>query len=277
MFLYNKKQTALQWLANKMMIEIEDENTWPDEVKKIFKNNMQIIKQGKTSTSSFYRLEDEVNSLISGLEVVSYHCTRLLDYEIDEINKSGLQLPSKALLENRLIKAYEKGIIPQNLFNSVMERNEYLNMPCRENLLYFVCGVSALQNEGVSKFFQCWGGEAVFNSHELSKYRDILFCMGKPIIIRAKVIPSPLANIGKRIALAYLIARNIPTDDLPAFDHRETQALPANNILKIINFQDLEFLKLTNYQSWCKTKQPIVASEFIREQKNSCDNLAELI
>ena len=241
-----------------MIIEIEDEKTWPKEVSILFDKNIKLLEKSQAceiwgsrlSTnpfrSSFDSIVEDINSKIASSEVIGYHCTRLLDYEAEEIDKNGLKLPSKELLQERLKEAHKRKIISQELVDNVMRQNEYLNTPVRENMLYLVCGVSELQNIGILKFFQLWGGEAVFNSHEQSEHRETLSRIGSPIIIRAKIKPGQEKNIGKRLAYAYLIARGIPTEDTPSFDHCSRAPLLPDTILRIISVHDIEFLKLTN-------------------------------
>lgn len=255
-------------ICHKVVIEIEDVNTWPNEVTNIFNKNFGVLQKSQAFEikdpgslnpfkTKFNSIIDEANSVIADIEVIGYHCTRLLNYEREEIRQTGFQLPSRTLLRKRLIAACEKGYIHQSLLHNIMEENEYTKKPIRENILYFVCGASELKiSSGISKFFQCWGGEAIYNSNELSRHREVLFRIGEPTIIQVKVKPGNEINIGERLAFAYLIAKDVPTENAPSFDHRSKQPLPSSIIMKIINFDDAEFLKLTDYKSWDEEKQP---------------------
>jgi len=266
-----------------MNIEIEDENTWPDNVVRILDENLQSLIRGQSEQINYSKLPaiergqhkwqfrdkfdhiiEEINLQITDCHVVGYHCTRLLGYEIDEIREHGFMLPSTDLLQSRLQKAQEKGHITRDSAEMIGRANEYKKMPFRENRLYFVCGVSALKDEhGVHKFFQCWGGEAVYNSLEESGQKNILFTLGEPVIIQVRLVPKKGTNLGRQLAYAYLIARNFPTEDSPGFDYCVEQPVTAASILKIIRFSAPQFLEITKYQSWDKERQPVPAG-------NSC-------
>lgn len=58
------------------------------------------------------------------------------------------------------------------------------------------------------------------------------------------------------LAFAYLIARGIQTEDNPAFDYCSKVPLLPDSILGFISFDQIEFLKLTEYRLWNKEKQP---------------------
>lgn len=266
-----------------MNIEIEDENTWPDNVVRILDRNLQsliqaqseqidysklpIIEKGQHKWQfkyEFDRIIDEINLQITGCHVVGHHCTRLLGYEVDEIREHGFGLPSNALLQRRLQQAQERGDITRDLVGMIERENEYNKTPSRESRLYFVCGVSALKDEyGVHKFFQCWGGEAVYNSLKESGQKNTLLTLGEPVIIQVRLVPKNGINLGCQLAYAYLIARNFTTEDSPGFDYCVEQPVPAASILKFIHFSDPQFLEITKYQSWDKERRPV-------SSENSC-------
>lgn len=102
------------------------------------------------------------------------------------------------------------------------------------------------------------GGEAVFNSIELSEHTKILFNMGTPVIIRIKIVSEIYMRIGLRLVFAYLQMRGIQTEDTAVFDYCSKAPIPRDSILKIIYFNDPEFSKITEYQNWDKKHQPVL-------------------
>lgn len=164
-FLFNEILIFLE-VVHITDIEIENENTWPDNVVRILDENLDslILSQSKEIDysrfpviekekhkwqfrSEFDHIIEEINLIITRCHIVGPHCPRFLGHEVKEMREHGFGLSSRFLLQSRLQKAQEKGHITRDSAEMTGRTNEYNEMPLRENRLYFVCGVSALEDE----------------------------------------------------------------------------------------------------------------------------------
>ena len=203
--------------------------------------------QGKRSS-----ILEDINNLIQDSLVIGYHCTRLLKHEIDDIEKNGLALPSEIFLRKRLQTAVKFGYFTQEEMQQLIKRNAYLEMSSKENLLYFVCGYSALKDgEGIHKFLRCWGGEAIFNPHENQTALFSKLCqIGVPCIIKVKLEQKSGINLAERLESTYLHNRNKTKILDAAYDDYIRIPLPREQILEIIPFDNPDFIKLTDHHEW---------------------------
>lgn len=261
-----------------MLIEVEDESTWPKEILSIFIEHHETLENYSHWESSQYDLLhrdllsyvphherpsnpyqgkrnyilEDINNLIHDSLVIGYHCTRLLKHEIEDINKNGLALPSTIFLRKRLQTAVELGHFTQDEMQQLIAQNAYLEQPIRENVLHFVCGYSALKNDsGIQKFFRCWGGEAIFNEHENQTALFPKLCqIGIPYIIKVKLEQKSGINLAERLESTYLYNRNKIEILDAAYDDYIRIPLPRKQILEIIPFNDPDFIKLTAHHEW---------------------------
>jgi hypothetical protein len=184
--------------------------------------------------------------------VIGYHCTRLLKHEIEDINKNGLALPSTTFLSKKLQAAGEFGYFNQEEIQQLIAHNSYLEMPGRENLLYFVCGYSALKDGGgIYKFFRCWGGEAIFNSYQNQLPLFLKLCLiGIPCIIKAKFKQKSGVNLAESLESTFLYNRNMIECLEAGYEVVLSTPLLREHIIKIIHSDDPNFKKLTAYHEW---------------------------
>ncbi len=257
-----------------MNIEIEDINSWPDAVRllladnlKLLSNhaarcieidNMEYIERISAANQYAYKREliiEKINKIIKNCNLIGYHCTRLLDFEISDIKNNGMQLLSVALIKNRLEEAVTRNYISEELALYLLSKNQCAD-EFRQGRLWFVCGVSILKVEGfVVRLLKSWGGEALYNSHEIDDFSGTaLRNIGTPCIIRCMLVPDQLQLyikcIGEKIEEAFLQKHGICTPNNPQFDTHMRQPLPPKQILKIIEIGDPEFLTITDYVCW---------------------------
>lgn len=126
-------------------------------------------------------LRDEI---LSKYFVRTYHATRLLPHEIDDIEQSGLQPLSKQLIQTKMQAAISRGYIDSDILRVANTGNAYSrNMAhYRDGLLCSVLGRSALGSPaGISGLMGCWGGEAM-HCHD-REAKKILSKIGRPYLI----------------------------------------------------------------------------------------------
>lgn len=257
-----------------MNIEIHDINTWPVKAVSILSENLNLLANHAAKDREYifapwdekinfvneYAYErnlilKELDNILKGYSLVGYHCARLLDYEIAEIQSIGMEA-SNNFLQRKIAQAVTQKVFSFDFASYLLSKKLHVQQGTRRGKLYFVCGKSELQHEDViSKFFRCWGGEAIFNLHENDNFSwPILSTLGKPCIIKTALIPEKLVllpNISERLETSFLQTKGVSTSDSAGFDTLiRGGLLPPTQILKIIDINDPEFPTLTNYKSW---------------------------
>ncbi len=86
---------------------------------------------------------------------------------------------------------------------------------------------------GVYKFFRGWGGESIYNCHEIDEIsRPIVMSASKPCIIRPALIPNKInfyiPNISTKLVEGFLQKRGIRTPNKPQFDTHIKHQLPPS-------------------------------------------------
>ena len=72
---------------------------------------------------------------------------------------------SQEFLEKKLYLAVYKNEITFEIATHILKNNLSEEIG-RKGMLHFTCSLSSLNEEdGVSKFFKAWGGEAIYNVH----------------------------------------------------------------------------------------------------------------
>lgn len=255
------------------MIEIESVDIWPKEVVNILENNFDILKKyilrehglmSLLSTERWNKINkyaseraliiEDIKQLISKHKVTVYHCTRLTESEIDDVNSNGIQPLSLELINNRITKALSENLLSKELADYLLSANQ-CNDKNRSGMLWFAGGVSTLKDEGaVVRLFQSWGGEALYNSHEDdTKSGHVLKAIGKPCIIKASLFPTEFkaiwVDLGERLVNAFLIHRGIKNVESPNFDTYIDFLLRPERFV-LIQRENPLFESLTNCNRW---------------------------
>lgn len=186
---------------------------------------------------------NKIESVLSGRKLVGIHCTKLMDYEIEEIIKNGLMPLEKSYAINRVNKLYKNGLISEKLKNEIANKSE-LEENERVGKVFTFYNISTLQFEdGLRKFFTYWGGESIFqyleDSSELRK-------IGIPCIIFISMnienIPQNI-KLGERFLCIFFNDYYCPTGMEFSFNKKI-------DVLKVIQRDNKLFNDLTNIESW---------------------------
>jgi hypothetical protein len=123
---------------------------------------------------------NEISEELKGQNIVGIHCTKLMDYEITEVQEVGLLPLNKEHAIKRVEKLYRKGFISKKLKDEITNKSE-LEDSNRVGAVYVFHDTKTLKNEyGLRKLFCFWGGEAIF---QYLKNPKPLFFLGIPCIV----------------------------------------------------------------------------------------------
>lgn len=72
--------------------------------------------------------EDEFRALLVGRGLRAFHCTRLLDYEIENVREHGLRLLTEDLVRGRIQEAARRDDIPSKLADELLRGHVFVQL-----------------------------------------------------------------------------------------------------------------------------------------------------
>jgi hypothetical protein len=184
-----------------------------------------------------------INSYLDQSKIVGFHCSRLMNDEMEDILTNGLTPLNRDFANKRIKRVYEKGLIPINLMNRLLNKEE-LSEENRVGSIYFTHNTSTLRNEmGLYLLFKLWGGEAIYSGFEENKY---LQKIGIPCIIVASIEYQYLIefNLCERMIGIYLGDSYYYSHDFDSWINTKV------NVLAIIKRNNKLFNFLTKIDEW---------------------------
>lgn len=270
-----------------LSVEIEDKSTWP-------RNFLEIATQEKQLIISYHKFKEDIESksiknvelrynpplnpfraeyeeivyrteeLLMLNNIVAYHCTKLIDYEIENIKRDGMKILSKELVQERLTSAYKYGYLLKEEFDYLINSQDineilYNKHGVRTERICFLANRSMLRNDvnGIYRFFRSWGGEGVYWGHETDKIiAPTLRKLGTPCIIKCSIPVNDIEHFSSSLAERFfsnLIASDIENPEPSSvFEMYIKRNLDTSEIIEVIELQNPTFNELTDYNNWDK-------------------------
>jgi len=260
-------------------IDADDENTWPEALLRGLEADREAIVAFQRERARIDRAAEEdlmlrghrptnpnqnawdaalalgEHATTSG-HLLGFHATRLMEHELEEIGRSGLQPLSLDLLTRRLAGAQRVGKLTPEQAVRLLEHHQAAD-DNRSGRTAFIFTRALLSDRlGIERLFRSWGGEALYNSHEDDpETGPLLRSLGSPSIVVAAVRAADIGrhfDVGQRLVNIWCARRGIVTEHRPDFGGVVRTHTPAENILRIIRIGDPEFLALTAHNQWRK-------------------------
>lgn len=257
------------------IISLDDFGTWPANILSSLRDNADMLAEHAREqtridrlgwTDVRYRINPPpvryaaeaadivqwIDDQLVGLRLRGFHCTRLLPDEIHEILRSGMQPLSTDFALQRINNAVAQGALSSEMASKLLAYNAVSNRHGRRlGMTYFTFGEESLcQEDAVWRLFGHWGGEAIYWGFESD---DQLRRIGRACIVDAAIpidILQTYSTIGARLTGIFLQSMAVPTELGRTMDGHIVCPLAASNISGIIGFDEPEFLRLTNCESW---------------------------
>ncbi|MGN2638587.1 hypothetical protein ACTD5D_20895 [Nocardia takedensis] len=180
-------------------ISLDDTGTWPPELRTLATIGSREPACQTRFTSDLEpsaEISNAIDAVLVEHGVVVYHCTRLMDVEVEDIRANGLRAASAELLKDKVTTAchrnfltYEQAehIIATGVLNSADQRSVRTNELCAATNLHTI----EVLRDGIEPYFQNWGGEITHfwqqsNRQLLSALRRV----GLPTLIAIHYRPS---------------------------------------------------------------------------------------
>jgi hypothetical protein len=108
-------------------IDVDDPETWPAEVIDWVTPVADRLRGSTDYTGDLavpIEREDEFRELLARA-LLAYHCTWLLDQEVEAIRRNGLRMLSKEFVEERIGSAQQSGALDERVANRLRVGNVY--------------------------------------------------------------------------------------------------------------------------------------------------------
>jgi len=211
-------------------------------------------------TPAYDRVYEHFQNILKNYSLIGFHCTKLVKQEIDEIKRSGMSLQDLESLSKRIDLLQDKGLIGSHIARE-LKTNNNANDERRSHMLWFCFFKPYIAGRsGIQCFFRYWGGEALYGSHQMDPVIEVeskigikLQEIGIPSIIKVKVPISFLAEysipVGNMFRV-FLESKGHNLDQETEHEGYSVKSIPAENILKIIEYPSQEFVTLTKCNEW---------------------------
>ncbi|TDU73491.1 hypothetical protein [Streptomyces sp. KS 21] len=176
------------------IIEIDRPGEWPDDLTAYVK----AAADAAGSVATYAELCEDgalgdfytgLRELLAGRLLRTFHATRLLDYEVDDVKADGLRRLAPRLLQDRQDKALASGVITADERDALRESSVFKTERFAQFRLNKVCVVGnrqPLYDRPIGAQFSFWGGEAQYNGagwNELAS--DRVKKLGRPALVVA--------------------------------------------------------------------------------------------
>lgn len=247
-----------------MTIIFNDEKTWPPEIFGCLEKHHDILYSWEAGRAGIidnigpaYLYEQahyELRDVFNPLFLKGYHCTKLINGEMEDISQRGMSLQNLGTLSDRIDRLIIDGVLSTEIGNKLKSENQ-ANDNNRAQMLWFCFFPPIYAGEmGIERFFRSWGGEALYNSHESDQITGpVLLGLGTPCIIEANVSISSLAKhsfLTDKIARVYLKNRGLKTQECCHFESYSTASIPATEVQRVIKYPEQDFINLTGCSDW---------------------------
>jgi len=262
------------------VMALDDVDSWPNELRALLAENLRLLSQYEAERARLSMLCVEnvllrvsppenqflaarseilrkVDELVQDTRFIGWHCTRLHDEEIDDVQRVGLVPLDVQLLERRIDTRLRAGELSADVAQRLKSVNQARD-PNRRGMIWILFTRETLQDEdGVIRLFRSWGGEALYNSHERSELTGpILREIGTPCIVEV-VVPvaqiETFTTVGERVLNWYLSRHDISTGNAPQMEGVVRTPIPRESLLRVIPRGTKEFLRLTNCSGWTES------------------------
>jgi hypothetical protein len=172
------------------VIDIDQRSTWPTDLAsaiEIAARDFDLDALQRTRSTGID--ESRMRALLRGNRVRAFHCTRLLEHEVEMVRSQGLRLLTEELIKERLDRARDAGAITDEEHAALLKGNALKTKKGRaERLGKSVCFVlfgSRTESADCAALLETWGGEGIYNTRAASAHLSTLKRLGRQTIVSA--------------------------------------------------------------------------------------------
>ncbi len=186
---------------------------------------------------------NEIETVLKQHSIIGIHCTKLLDWEIKDIENNGLKPLDRTFANKRIEKAVKEGVLSKVLGNKLIDKKELSESNRKGYVWVFHCLETLTFESGLNRLFGLWGGESLY---AYIKDNQELKTIGTPCIIFTSIKISELEiypELSKRMTAFYFGDNYFPhdTDSIIKTDL---------NVIKVVRRNEKLFEDLTGIENW---------------------------
>jgi hypothetical protein len=179
-------------LGEPRVIELDLPAAWPRRIRDMVNDVRHEIRSSLESLGYFDEIfterEDEFRALFRTTPIRAFHCTRLLEHEVEWIRRHGLRPLTEQLVLERIrgppMKGTSTGEWPTRLRRShVFATEESDNRKNQICLFLSAESLSDARGRAMGEFMRYWGGEALSMSNKALELRPLLETLGRPAVV----------------------------------------------------------------------------------------------
>jgi hypothetical protein len=186
---------------------------------------------------------NEIETVLKQHSIIGIHCTKLLDWEIEDVEKNGLKPLDRTFANQRIERALKEGALSKALSDKLIDKKE-LNETNREGYVWvFHCLETLTFESGLNRLLGLWGGESLY---AYVKDNQELKNIGTPCITFTSIKISELdiyPELSKRMTAFYFNDNYFPHDT-------DTIIKTDLNVLKVVRRNEKLFEDLTGIENW---------------------------
>lgn len=177
-------------------IDVDRPSTWPPEVASAVHEHAERLRgtaeyAGDLDVS--YDDEGEFLTLLAGRPLRMYHCTRLLDEEVELVRRHGLRMLTRELMAEKIRLAVDVGAVTAAEREGLARAHVFATgeQGGREERVCLLLSAGPLDDDphGVRPLMRTWGGEALSMSSRAGDWRTRLQDLGQPTVV---VVETPI-------------------------------------------------------------------------------------
>lgn len=223
-------------------VDPDDPRTWPENVAERIAQLATSLDGTAESVSDLdlHDEEDLFRELLSGHLLRTYHCTRLLDHEVEMVREQGLRALDEDLLHDRFDAALARGYISEQnyaAFHDAHVFNGDRSASQRQDRVCLILGRSHLESDwpyGVEPLLTTWGGEGLYMGAGALDLRPLLKTLGRPSIIVATVdLSEPHRSIPVWPGVANVFVGTALHLEEPGADVIYPRSIPADQVEEV--------------------------------------------
>jgi len=260
-------------------IDIEDQNTWPVQILAELDLHFDVLHKNALAEMHINKLCEidahyqrnrpdpiharhridvlgRLNAWLQPHCIDAFHCTRLTDFEIEDVRLSGLNTLELDFALNRITRLENKGMMPASVAEKLRSKNAISNR--HGDRLTQVCFMlsrhSLKSEEDIGALLSQWGGEALYWAYESDpEVSAVLRSVGTPCIVQAQ-IPVPMLenydSVEEMLLSKFLASRDAAFANVHPHVGRIRSPLAPEQIKAIHSLGEPDFESMTDHQKW---------------------------
>jgi len=197
------------------IIDVDDDSTWPGPAAEIvarWANEYGGTTQYALDLPLPSHADNALREVLSGYLLRAYHCTRLLDHEVQAVREGGLRQLTAELIHDRIEAAKRASAISEHDAELLRHANVFATGEAAHRkdqvCLIFSNLVFREDPTACEPLLSTWGGEGVYRSSRSHSLPTHVTELGKPTVVvsllRSQFITNVFPDLSKIFVAAAL-------------------------------------------------------------------------